>query len=77
MVLCYIIFLPFPATTNTESSLLNDLIEAKKTRWIDNKIYIEVYFLIKLGFVIKAVDKYTAGISVLMPLLQNEPKGRR
>jgi hypothetical protein len=25
----------------------------------------------------KAVDKYTAGLSVLMPLLQKEPKGRR
>jgi len=29
------------------------------------------------GDIQQAVDKYTAGISVLMPLLQNEPKGRR
>lgn len=29
------------------------------------------------GDIQQAVDKYTAGLSVLMPLLQNEPKGRR
>jgi len=29
------------------------------------------------GDIQQAVDKYTAGLSVLMPLLQKEPKGRR
>jgi len=29
------------------------------------------------GDIQQAIDKYTAGLSVLMPILQNEPKGRR